>query len=789
MVPTTISISVSIRQEVHSLVSKFESTMTDDVQATPVTSNCWRDGPKSEILTLVLPPKAARFSSVNESPIVMQVVENKYSNVGDQQTFGLYPDRTVNLKQRNLIEICNSEQDFIVKCCFCFSRIICAIVKLQLRSALIHNRKVIQKKAEKLIVVSQCCNNQHRIAETAESRDKTFERANRCVSGISNYGQTCFLNSVLQALASLECFIEYLKLVETIGEEQTSSPTSPTLSETMLNLLLEINGERENKTKIDPRSVLQSVSSENSRFQAKFYHLGKEQQDAQELLQAISNLLVQEINLGSPFISSTIKRRAHCPGKKDDESITLVSEFHHQRRRKSNEIVMDAGTPSVAVHMNAKCSSEIHNSTQLLLSPSISSSPKSTLINSLHGIPVSEQSAEKNFYFDQIQKLPLLRITTERSSSKICNSSATSSADVNLNPTSSATSAIRILHSTLSPISPSPLAGWYGSAILCKKCHHVRPIQNTQFFDLPVVPTDISNYLFCSSSPRRQYQRVAPCRLEDCLINFSKIDHIQEVECRNCTIQAEIRERTCERDLLQDTIASLLAKRRKEKHHILNNSALDYESDEFKDLKAELLAVENCLNHLLRASPDDERSIAFGEEPPVLKGEEMNIFELPSSENRLRMRRTDACKCLFLSRLPAILAIHVQRRYYDPATGHTSKTFQHVIFPEILDMSPYCAFFSSNADGNLSDIAPFAGSARSAPSQSPSIAAKSQNGIYYKLMSVIEHRGGAEGGHYVCFRRDVWEKKWLFCSDDVVKPCDWGVVQQAQAYMLFYEAL
>lgn len=249
MVPTTISISVSIRQEVHSLVSKFESTMTDDVQATPVTSNCWRDGPKSEILTLVLPPKAARFSSVNESPIVMQVVENKYSNVGDQQTFGLYPDRTVNLKQRNLIEICNSEQDFIVKCCFCFSRIICAIVKLQLRSALIHNRKVIQKKAEKLIVVSQCYNNQHRIAETAESRDKTFERANRCVSGISNYGQTCFLNSVLQALASLECFIEYLKLVETIGEEQTSSPTSPTLSETMLNLLLEINGERENKRK------------------------------------------------------------------------------------------------------------------------------------------------------------------------------------------------------------------------------------------------------------------------------------------------------------------------------------------------------------------------------------------------------------------------------------------------------------------------------------------------------------------------------------------------------------
>jgi ubiquitin C-terminal hydrolase len=637
----------------------------------------------------------------------------------------------------------------------------------------------------------------------------------RFVSGIPNYGQTCFLNSVLQALASLEGFIDYLKLVVSSRESQTaSSSMSTVLSETLLNLLREINGfdckisqQRRVKTTIDPRPILQTVCSENVNFQAKFYYIGKEQQDAQELLQAISNILVRESNIELPMTSLCIMSQIQNFEHKNDDIVTLVDDFHRRRRQckekqpkmqtietskpKTNTNTETVQPPLLDVHLSMTCYRDVHNSTQMFLtSSSGGSSPKSTIVlpsvmNGLHGITASALTVEKDIHHDQQQD----------QLSSTCSSLSTHGGRLASSPAQeisssfcSKTPATRAIHSKLTPISPSPLSGWYGSAILCKNCQHVRPIQNTQFFDLPIVPTEISQLLAGAILPAEQQQRCKPCNLEDCLRNFCKVDHVHDVECRNCTIQAAIRDKTSEKNLLQETISALSARRRKERVHIVDgNSMLEDESDdEFKDLKAELVAVESCLNHLLRASPDDERPIAFAEESFVLNGEDEYRAEVPSSNKYFRTHRALACKCLFLTRLPAILAMHVQRRYYNPATGRTSKTFQHVIFPEILDVSPFCAFSSpNNADGSPLEISSFAGSTRS-----PSFTASLRpTGIYYRLMSVIEHRGGAEGGHYVCFRHDDSNNHWLFCSDDVVKSCDWNIVKQAQAYMLFYEAL
>ena len=59
----------------------------------------------------------------------------------------------------------------------------------------------------------------------------------------------------------------------------------------------------------------------------------------------------------------------------------------------------------------------------------------------------------------------------------------------------------------------------------------------------------------------------------------------------------------------------------------------------------------------------------------------------------------------------------------------------------------------------------------------------------YRLQAIIEHRGDAFGGHYVCYRRDPSNGRWLYISDDTVRSCDWSDVRRCQAYMLFYEAL
>mmetsp|Transcript_21508 Transcript_21508/g.43842 ORF Transcript_21508/g.43842 Transcript_21508/m.43842 type:complete len:100 (+) Transcript_21508:2-301(+) len=80
-----------------------------------------------------------------------------------------------------------------------------------------------------------------------------------------------------------------------------------------------------------------------------------------------------------------------------------------------------------------------------------------------------------------------------------------------------------------------------------------------------------------------------------------------------------------------------------------------------------------------------------------------------------------------------------------------------------------------------------------------------KNEISYKLMSVIEHKGNAFGGHYQTYRRtrkvDVlgdegmsspkreFQPEWALVSDESVVLRTWSDVRRCQAYMLFYVAI
>jgi hypothetical protein len=51
------------------------------------------------------------------------------------------------------------------------------------------------------------------------------------IQGIPNYGQTCFLNSVLQALASLEPYLKYLERIIQVKEERIPQVRATTLDD------------------------------------------------------------------------------------------------------------------------------------------------------------------------------------------------------------------------------------------------------------------------------------------------------------------------------------------------------------------------------------------------------------------------------------------------------------------------------------------------------------------------------------------------------------------------------
>uniref|UniRef100_A0AAY4ADJ1 Ubiquitin carboxyl-terminal hydrolase n=1 Tax=Denticeps clupeoides TaxID=299321 RepID=A0AAY4ADJ1_9TELE len=110
------------------------------------------------------------------------------------------------------------------------------------------------------------------------------------------------------------------------------------------------------------------------------------------------------------------------------------------------------------------------------------------------------------------------------------------------------------------------------------------------------------------------------------------------------------------------------------------------------------------------------------------------------------------CKVL---RLPEILCIHLKRFRHE--VMYSFKINSHVLFPlEGLDLRPFLA--------------------KESPTQITT----------YDLLSVICHHGTAGSGHYMAYCQNVINGQWYEFDDQYVTEVHETVVQNAEAYVLFY---
>ncbi|TNN75107.1 Ubiquitin carboxyl-terminal hydrolase 16 [Liparis tanakae] len=142
---------------------------------------------------------------------------------------------------------------------------------------------------------------------------------------------------------------------------------------------------------------------------------------------------------------------------------------------------------------------------------------------------------------------------------------------------------------------------------------------------------------------------------------------------------------------------------------------------------------------------------------------------------------TDALKQMLISSPPPVLTLHLKR--FQQNGYSICKVNRHVHFPLILDLASFCAVQCKNlTEGDAQTL--------------------------YSLYGIVEHSGTMRSGHYTAYVKarpechnpssngftaegpvEPPKGSWFHISDTCVQPVSQSKVQSCQAYLLFYERI
>ncbi|XP_065500909.1 ubiquitin carboxyl-terminal hydrolase 16 isoform X2 [Caloenas nicobarica] len=146
---------------------------------------------------------------------------------------------------------------------------------------------------------------------------------------------------------------------------------------------------------------------------------------------------------------------------------------------------------------------------------------------------------------------------------------------------------------------------------------------------------------------------------------------------------------------------------------------------------------------------------------------------------------TNAKKQMLISLAPPILTLHLKR--FQQAGFNLRKVNRHIKFPEVIDLAPFCTTKCKNVpEGNTK--------------------------VLYSLYGVVEHSGTMRSGHYTAYAKmrsmsnhlsdlvlrgqcpqaletEPAKGQWFHISDTHVQAVSVSKVLSSQAYLLFYERL
>jgi len=490
------------------------------------------------------------------------------------------------------------------------------------------------------------------------------------IRGLKNRGATCYVNSLMQALASLEPLYVYLNSLQ---QQQQSESTAEHNNN---------DGTNVQQTENIALALLQTIQYVNGH---KVIRQKKQKRKRRTFISSLTNLL-------SSYY--------HQPG--DPQRIMNIVSKHYKQFRSN---LLFAST------------SEQQDSHELL----------SALMDVLSKEETTSSGSDDD---DKSTR----RGTNSDQSTVINDAQTLSTANIDTTQPSS-----------------NPFDGLIGSTIKCVACKYTRPVRKSAFITLSL----------CIANIQSEF-------LEDFLATeyggFANAEKVEDVKCFSCAISQMIAKLE-EEDLLLTGAISSLERRKKMNGNATTTDDTTGLIEESQQLKRKVTMLKtldlDADGNTLECTDDDEI--------------EMNHLGINNSSLQITPHRVNAYKASLLTQPPKVLCIHIQRRHFD-GSGMI-KVSRHVQFEEELDLAPYCT--TNGKDSSLEKQSILA---------TPSSLLKPR--MSYKLMSIIEHKGNAYGGHYQTYRRvDPNLNDWVLISDESIRSLTWDDVKRCQAYMLFYVAI
>ncbi|KIJ57176.1 hypothetical protein M422DRAFT_23274 [Sphaerobolus stellatus SS14] len=215
--------------------------------------------------------------------------------------------------------------------------------------------------------------------------------------------------------------------------------------------------------------------------------------------------------------------------------------------------------------------------------------------------------------------------------------------------------------------------------------------------------------------------RMASCRLEDCLTDYTRLELLNDCICRKCSMLATYERLKAESAKIADAISSAISE---------GGSGSVSMSKKKKAKEAKKL---------------EGRVKAALEEGRI--EEDLKDVKMEKVYSRCSTKQS------MIARPPPVLALHLNRSIHYGMSG--VKNTCRVIFPELLDLTPFTTSgkLSTQPSLPISSPAPARRPSTPTPSDPQTSSSRYAPQVLYRLSSVVCHYGTHSFGHYVSYRR------------------------------------